>query len=581
MRQIWVTALLLTLSWSTYSQERTPAQEQPSGKSSKPTVNKSQAITKKDPNSQALDLLQSVESDVGRFSPEMRAKLLLQIGKAYAGIDRGRAATALREAFEATFGITDVEHKLERSNLQSEIVRQLGDVQPEAIYALRNSADPRARAFIESRLVQAAMDKGQVRKAALMLGQWDTNLQFPYSIGSPVIHDLPAEDSVDRQAIFSSAITCYERDEQSMPDRIAEFIDATYAKLPPAMVVDGMERALAHVGKLNFNTYRVTVSGPKGVASFTSMYDYLLFQLLPIFDQLDPAKADALRRDHDLVLQLNSRYPKGVQSLQSHDTTSSRSDLTMVYSDPEVADQLAQKARAQQTQTQQVDTIATESVEDFQRAMNVASLLPNSNPEGLIRQDGTPRCEAYNAIAQRMLGRKDFQKAAEATKAMVSAAADLKADLRAQYLLSAILISGGMKDLTSAKQYIASGMKAADDLYQQDAFGDCPNAASKIDWPSTAVWRGLAVPSALISPGEALQLTRSLPDPEIEAAVQVAVASVLLGRHPSYNGAVWKCKDRSESRSFDVPWWETPKTPPSAAPNLEKSERQHQPTDER
>src|ERR1039458_506589 len=131
MRQIWVTALLLTRSWSTYSQERTPAQEQPSGKSSKPTVNKSQAITKKDPNSQALDLLQSVESDVGRFSPEMRAKLLLQIGKAYAGIDRGRAATALREAFEATFGITDVEHKLERSNLQSEIVRQLGHGRPQ------------------------------------------------------------------------------------------------------------------------------------------------------------------------------------------------------------------------------------------------------------------------------------------------------------------------------------------------------------------------------------------------------------------------------------------------------------------
>ena len=343
MRQICVTALLLTLPLSTYSQERTPAQEQPSGKSSKPTVNKSPAITKKDLNSQALDLLQSVESDVGRFSPEMRAKLLLQIGKAYAGIDRGRAATALREAFEATFGITDVEHKVERSNLQSEIVRQLGDVQPEAIYALRNSADPQARAFIESRLVQAAMDKGQVRKAALMLGQWDTSLQFPYSIGSLVINDLPAEDTVDRQAIFSSAITCYERDEHSVPDIIAGFIDDTYAKLPPAMVVDGMERALAHVGKLNFNTYPVTVSGPKGVASFTFMYDYLLFQLLPIFDQLDPAKADALRRDHDLVSKLNSLYPKGVQSLQSHDTTSYGSDLTMAYSSPGVAGRLRRR----------------------------------------------------------------------------------------------------------------------------------------------------------------------------------------------------------------------------------------------
>ena len=380
MRQVWVTALLLTLPWSTYSQERTPAQEQPSGKSSKPMVNKSQAITKKDPNGQALDLLQSVESDVGRFSPEMRTKLLLQIGKAYVGVDRGRAATALREAFEATFGITDVGPNVERSNLQSEIVRQLGDVQPEAIYALRNSADPLARAFIESRLVEAAMDKGQVRKAALMLGQWDTSLLFPYPIGSLVIQDLPAEDTVDRQAIFSSAITCYERDEQSMPDSIATFIDATYAKLSPAMVVDGMERALAHVGKLNFNT-RVTVSGPKGVASFTSMYDYLLFQLLPIFDQLDPAKAAALRRDHDSVLQLNSQYPKGVQSLQSHDTTSYGSDLSMTYSNPEFAGQIAQEVKAQQAQTQQVDTIAAESVENFQRAMNAASLLPNSNPE--------------------------------------------------------------------------------------------------------------------------------------------------------------------------------------------------------
>jgi hypothetical protein len=53
----------------------------------------------------------------------------------------------------------------------------------------------------------------------------------------------------------------------------------------------------------------------------------------------------------------------------------------MTYSNPEFAGQIAQEVKAQQAQTQQVDTIAAESVENFQRAMNAASLLPNSNPE--------------------------------------------------------------------------------------------------------------------------------------------------------------------------------------------------------
>ena len=63
-----------------------------------------------------------------------------------------------------------------------------------------------------------------------------------------------------------------------------------------------------------------------------------------------------------------------------------------------------------------------------------------------------------------------------------------------------------------------------------------------------------------VDSGFAAEQTASLPDPEIEAVVNVARAGVMLDQEPGFTEmAVWRNGEPTIEMMFDIPWWTMPK----------------------
>jgi hypothetical protein len=510
---------------------------------------------------QAVSLLQAVQSDLGRYSPEMQTYLLQEMARAYRELDRAKQIALLKEAFQSAANISQDRYRTEQ---ERNVVRALNQADPAALLDMQYSPDPKVREVVLQLLVQQDMDHGRLTDAAKRLSQWDTSLAFPYGEAEHLINKLSVQQSGERQAVFSSAVAAYRNlPMQAGPeDQMTSLILGVYGVLPPAMVVDVVDLVLTKVADFQASHpdpddhISVTLGGKNGQATFSSMYDYELFELLPVLDKLDPAKAAALRRDHATVAALNTKYPDGRSSLSpdSHGMNtmfSSGGGANAGGPDPAVLQQ-----------RQMADAVAESAAKDVDAAIASAQTLSNDTRSdyGVM----TLRCGTLEKIAAMEVGRRNFPAAITATKALANAAQDLPPLARARYLVRAAAFSAQANDAQGARQYVSKAMKAADDLYQTDAFADPANEAPKSLWPSTAAWKGTAIVAEHLDPGFALQEAAALPDPEIEAVANVAIASAMLNQEPGMTMlAVWQKGEPVVEMFFDIPWWSAGSSSPS------------------
>ena len=112
-------------------------------------------------------------------------------------------------------------------------------------------------------------------------------------------------------------------------------------KLPPAVILEATDRILDHAKEeieaglampVNFDSSH-------GSASFGSIYELRLFELLPVIQSLDPSKAEQLLRDNPKTKAVLERYPQGMRSLDNTITStprakSERSDIFAISMGP-------------------------------------------------------------------------------------------------------------------------------------------------------------------------------------------------------------------------------------------------------
>jgi hypothetical protein len=504
---------------------------------------------------QAVDILLSVQGELGRYSPEMQTYLLQEIARDYKQLDRAKQAELLKEAFQAAANMPEGQY---RTDQQQRIVKALNEADPAALVSMQYSADPKVREVVLQLLVKQDIDHHRLGAAAKRLSQWDSSLAFPYEYAKEVVSGLGAQQTGERQSVFSSAVAAYRVGEikVSPEDQMSDLILGVYDLLPPAMVVDAIDLVLDKVAKAEQSQQEhisVTVGGKKGQASFSSMYDFELFELLPVLEKLDPAKADALRRDHATVAALSKKYPDGKSSLSPNGQ-----DTGMMFSTSAGADPPPPPDPDLTQQRQSADAIVESATKNVDAAIANAQTLSNTTQSDYgVR---TQRCRVLEKIAENAMHAKNYSDANAALKALVTATQDLPALAQAHYLVRAAAISAQMNDPGAAKQYLNKAMKAADEQYHKDAFGDPPNDAPKAIWPSTASWRGTLVVAEHVDSGFAAEQAASLPDPEIEAVVNVARAGVMLDQEPGLmEMAVWRNGDPMLEMMFDIPWWSMPK----------------------
>ncbi len=501
----------------------------------------------------------------------MQTYLLQEMARAYRELDRAKQVALLKEAFQSAANMPEGQYRIEQERA---IVRTLNDVAPSALQSMQYSADPKVREVVMQLLVQQDMDHGRLTEAARRLSQWDSSLAFPYGEAEHLINKLTAQQSGERQAVFSSAVAAYRNGTMQVgpEDQMTSLILGVYGVLPPAMVVDAVDLVLAKVADFQASHQdsddhvSVTLGGKNGQATFSSMYDYELFELLPVLDKLDSAKAEALRRDHANIAALSKKYPDGRSSLSPdghgmNTMFSSGGGANAAGADP-----------AFLQQRQQAATIADSASKDVDVAIASAQTLSNTTRSDYDVM--TLRCGTLEKIAAMELGRKNYSAANTAIKALANAAQDLPALARAHYLVRAAAFSAQANDPQGAKQYLSKAMKAASDQYQADAFGDPANEAPKALWPSTAAWKGTLIVAEHVDPGTAMQETASLPDPEIEAVANVAIASVMLNQEPGMTMlAVWQKGEPVVEMFFDIPWWSAGSSSPSKGNDgLEKAQ---------
>ena len=505
---------------------------------------------------QGVDILQSVEGDLGRYSPEMQTYLLQEMAHAYKDLDRAQQVTLLKEAFQAAANMEEGNYRIEQ---QRSIVNSLNEADPSALLGMQTSPDPKVREVVLQLLVKQDLDQGKLMAAAQRLAQWDPSLAFPYDYGKQVMMRLTAQQAGERQSVFSSAMAAYRGGESKVRTDVemTDFILGTYGLVPASMAADAVDMLLNAVAQWEEDQrerFSITTGGNAGSAQFSSLYDYELFELLPVLEKVDSAKADALRREHATVAALNDKYPNGKTSL----STDGKEAGMMFASSP--SDSPAPPPATDPSflqERQQAETVGASSVKDVDGA--IASAQSLSNTMRFKYDDSTPRCEALERIAMAAVGRKDYAGAFRATKALAEAAQDVAPLAKAHYFIEAAAIDAEAHDEATAKQYLGKAMKAADELYQLDAFSNEPNEAPKCLWPSTAAWKGTLVVAQRIDPGYAAQESASLPDPEIEAVADVARAGVMLDQEPKMTMIEVRRGTDSVNMEFDTPWWTVPK----------------------
>jgi hypothetical protein len=504
---------------------------------------------------QAVDILQSVQGELGRYSPEMQTYLLQEIARDYKQLDRAKQVESLKEAFQAAANMPESDY---RTDQQERIVKALNDADPAALVSMQYSADPKVREIVLQLLVKQDIDHHLLAAAAQRLSQWDSSLEFPYEYAKEVISGLGAQQTGERQSVFSSAVAAYRVGEMkvSPENEMTALILGVYDLLLPAMVVDAAELVLDKVAKAEQSQQEhlsITIGGKKGQASFSSMYDFELFELLPVLDKLDQAKAEALRRDHANVAALSKKYPDGKSSLSPNGQ-----DVGMMFSTSEGADAPPPPNPDLTQQRQTADAIVESAAKNVDAAIANAQTLSNTAQSDYNVM--TQRCRVLEKIAENAMHAKNYSGANAALKALVAATQDLPALAQAHYLVRAAAISAQMNDPGAAKQYLSKAMKATGEQYHKDAFGDPPNDAPKAIWPSTAAWKGALVVAEHVDSGVAAEGAASLPDPEIEAVVNVARAGVMLDQEPGLmEMAVWHNGEPMLEMMFDIPWWSIPK----------------------
>jgi hypothetical protein len=346
---------------------------------------------------------------------------------------------------------------------------------------------------------------------------------------------LPEDRASERQEVFYEALAGFEASTGQYHNRfedMATLVIRFWDELPPALVLEATDRILDRAKEeTDANSpLPINVSSHKGTASFRSIYELRLFQLLPVIHTLDEPKAEQLLRENQQTKAMLERYPGGMQSLDTGMTGTpngkeEHSDIVTIASGP-VPEFDLQVERREAEIEKQTKAIYELALRDPKRALESALALP-----------GLPEARAQTLITVgNLVGERNSSIAKSAVKEALKLSAEFEPLFRVQILKDAADVYLQLRDQDAALKTIAEGSVFAQQLYAKDADLTAPNTAPKAQCPSTNASRQFVGLSARVSPEEATKVIDEVPDPEIHAFLRVALASLFDGRRAT-NGA--------------------------------------------
>jgi len=520
------------------------------------TTPQSQTVTPKltPEQERGLRLLKTLEVESAGLQPKMHAFVLWRASYAYTKLDPKYAQKLSRDAFKATQGIEDapendscaapgssgdIKSWIQQSVLYDMIHKdQLKEVEkllPQATASVRN--------LITAELVRYYESKKDLMHAEALLSTLADFNGYPFDVAANLVTALGPEHSADRISIFNQALTNFEQHAAETSfggDDIGTFMEHTWNDIPPGLVLEAISKVL-DAAKEDDSKSHYSMSSAKGSVVLNSDYALRLFQLLPILEELDKDKTDALLRDQIEVADQLKTYPRGMQSLQSE-------NASLSYGVTDSGPGIGNAAAKQQTEAQmreRVEEVLNQADTDPTGALAKALTLPVRGTS----EQSSPRSEALLGIAKKAAAKKP-----SVSRSALDDFSAIQDQLTPQEMtgidaLPELYLNVG--DMDGAKKAVDILVKAAGKIYEHDTDSEDPNKAFEGAWASTDLWRKAIQQGAKISPGLPDEIIAGLPDPEISAFEKVVFASALIGASGlDYSILVADC--RKNGASFRV-----------------------------
>jgi hypothetical protein len=498
----------------------------------------------------AIHLLNSAREEAAALDPPMRALVLSEIAKGYERLDLREADTLRKEAFSAAISIENgrtfnpgecfasdacqTKQRLQRKILQSILPRS-----PALVEELLPSAEANAQRAVVDSLITEYTNRKSFARTEELLARLVPEGGFPYHAARQLMLALPKEDTGSKLTIFAQAVENFrQHGGDSIPDSqdLAAIVLSFWRELPPPTVLDAID-ALLEQAKTSEDSGKmhITLKSGKGNAAFSSSFEYRLFQLLPVLQELDSSRAEALLREDQENKALMQQFPGGYGSLvpESQDTSKtsgeSSGNLSLAYQfgspSPEmIAFQLQEQWMEQVSQRR--EQIEKEATKDPRQATADALGLPAVS--SLFPDGESPRAETLLAIG-RMAAAGNPSASRTALEELHKSLADLSLVQQARLIIALGEVFLQLGDSESTRETVKDGLKIAEKLYARDTDITDPNQVIKAKWPSANAWWQLVSLAARISPAFASQVLAEIPDQEIATLAKVEFAKTLLG----------------------------------------------------
>jgi len=500
-----------------------------------------------------IRLLKASEAEAAGLQPEMRAFVLWQVSRGYSQLQPEKSKAVLREALRVTEAVEDsppeacvwevchMKWYLQRHLMGELMQRSEASGNYDEIEQMLPHLDPRVKNGMVSRLIMEYAEKEKFSRARALLDQFANDAEYADYAYWNAAEQLMVYDPhpADRLAIFEQAVAHFRGQSGGDPQSIdlASMVMRFSRDLPAGTVLDAIDQILAQAKEQDENQKtRVGVNAGANSVYFESRYQFRLFQLAPVLEDLDKSKAESLLRDNAGVRNAFDKFPRGPQSMDPK----SYGDQPLPkgeYGTAEV-DVIESQDPAGDASEQALDQhmgkieatlykVAQEADKDPRQAYQDAQELPLHDDYA----KSSWRAVAMQSIAN-LAVKKDPDIARKAMGDLQKLAAELDIATQARMLTAVPNFYIEVGDLEEARASVKDLMKLAEKLYARDVDSSDPNLLFKGVWPSTALWRRCVQFGAKISPEFAEEVIAQVPDAEIQTFERVNYGATLAGSEP-------------------------------------------------
>ncbi len=473
-------------------------------------------------------MLETAEAQAMGLEGGMRAYGLLQIARAYQSSDRKKALKLLEDALTATRAIDD--DKLDtRKRLQEQILQTMVPLAPRRADELLTQVAPEARGTVLRSLLSYYQEQKDTDRAIEVLYRVAQEVEMPYEAAMSLMSGLPPERSADAVHIFNAALASF-RDHADENRRginigggdFATLVVRNWSRLPKEAVLEAISEILKKA-KANDESGNISMASAKGAVAFNSMYEYRLFQVLPVLKQLDESGAKKLLEEHQQVQAQLARYPQGMDSVNPPEDGKQGGmggTSFMVNSGGGPGPSGPPRGPGPGM-----------SPLDMQRASKI-SADAQAHPRDALANAATISDPQLRANTLMAIARSAWKENSSVAREALQKALDLVPQLQNIAQLSVVSTAGRlylqMGETEEAKKTVERGLDVGDKMLKDDSNADDPNKALKAYWPSAEAYRSMLRLAVRISPAWAQERAAEISDPEMKVIAQIAMAGSLL-----------------------------------------------------